>query len=540
MFGQIAVRPPGSERSPSLCPRDEVAHPDKLLKLVMSDSLNWRLYDVGDSMFHGAELEWSKVWRMDGRTIQSVCAYVLTESPGMFCDMKRIVDGDASYTYVVEWLMKCWDSPFMLSCPVMVCDDDWMRAFTWSYSAPQTYVSVDMFDAAIAVNDLVDMHAYTMCNGLTLFLAMCRLGLVGARHASMALASLVRQNGGVDELFQRVTERWEPVYYGHPSMHVCDNPVYYMYSGPNLPHPHVLECMDVPNIGSIAYVQPDVQALWASIQTVCMSAGNTAMLCAWPCVPDSVGANASVNPNIACLVNAVIRNRRTWAQWVKHRARIFHAVNQLLGENTHYRTEAWLFPTTYLYECAEEHSPMLCRSRIRQLWLWLMQQLDPDGCVVSAVVKRWMLKQHILNRLREEGQNMQMSIARVPVAFLMDMWNMYGERLDMYTVRTHRIICSTPQAILNVVPQAHALNAGSVAYAVSFLSAMKLLPPSSTYGVLLKNMHKRIAMRLMCLKAAFGGDGSLQQCRKLQGVDVHTVGQLLLHHLRENPAALLF
>ena len=81
-------------------------------------------------------------------------------------------------------------------------------------------------------------QSYTICNGLTLFLAYHRLGLINASIAYPILKDFIELNR--PHIFQDVTDTWYNLYYGTAISHIADFPSIYVSFGPNFAHINIL------------------------------------------------------------------------------------------------------------------------------------------------------------------------------------------------------------------------------------------------------------------------------------------------------------
>ena len=390
--------------------------------------------------------------------------------------------------------------------------------------------------------DMLAARSYTIGNGMTLFLAMMKVGHIPTHTGKTSIRHIFHQFG-VD-MFQPVAERWTELYYGHPTMHVCDNPYYFAAMGtPCVPY-EIFELFSLPNEDDVVMnASHGNYRIISTLKSVILTQfrpewWERVMGTAWYECPLHIQTDDEYAPNLASFFLAMVSTKPAWKWWLKHEEEYLASLHELLSR-THAPIrllENLLQPILHLYEHAKEYTPTLCYSRLRYLWKTLLRRFDPECKYVIQLIQRWSLRYTFIHVLKTRGYISQPGWEfEAPVAFLKDVVEIYGDACDLYRRIPLRIYSEYDQLIACTYPDLR----HDTALHSNFhtIKVLQLAPTHATFHIFYQTFLKpRIESRLFGVYQGFGmlenKNSSVSSWRKVNGL--HTVGFLVLDYLREH------
>lgn len=258
------------------------------------------------------------------------------------------------------WLLEWWDTPFLVTTSIYTCgDEDCESIFgvTNGVHPPERYPIVRSLD------DLLEGKCYTICNGLTLAIAMHRLGKMKTLKA--ALINLFSHHR-ISDMYQRVPPEWAMFYYGHQTHQTADFPSFYACMGPKFADPAVVQTLltnpvsfSLPN--SLAYPS----------QKVALTSHHSAML---PHINSSIyntfKSKYVGKVDIMGVLTAVCCNRRSWKWWLNNPSILESWLSTTTNKND-IRTLRFCF---LLYEHGSDNGKVV-RNRLRHIWIHLIHKM---------------------------------------------------------------------------------------------------------------------------------------------------------------------
>ena len=153
----------------TFCERDEIADPNKLLLIIKNNNVtpqsstkNWSVYMHNNEYFYTNTIPWTKTYNSYGIEIKSHHFRVLCTDPAVFT-----IDIDN----IFSWFTRNYSKLFLIS-----------HIITSHEPTNKKYVSKNSSLIAVDQDNEMDKilinKCYTICNGVTLLLALHRLNIV--------------------------------------------------------------------------------------------------------------------------------------------------------------------------------------------------------------------------------------------------------------------------------------------------------------------------------------------------------------------------
>jgi hypothetical protein len=331
-------------------PRREIADPDKLLLVARSKS-EWQIYEHKHSFYYSKRIGWDRKLKTLWPAVVEGDFHILCESPNMFAS---ILDGSNMF----DWLERWWQTPFLIttsvySCPSLSAAD---YGLVNGVYPPLRYELRGEGDKDKELKYLLKGRCYTIGNGLTLALAMHRVGALKQKTKEFAghlLQFLGQRDYG--HMYQDVSSTWMSLYYGHPTQQVADFPWYYACMGPRFADSRVV-CMLLP--GETESFPHIVRGNHVAITTY-----KTAML---PYLNTSVWSNLGNSfvgtPDIIGMLTAISCNRRAWKWWIGGGGQTI-LTNWLNGGHL-----GLILKSSFILYTRGSDNGNVCRRRLRVIW----------------------------------------------------------------------------------------------------------------------------------------------------------------------------
>lgn len=484
-----------------------------------------------------------------GLVVTSAGFYVLTECPSMFRTLQGVLDlcndSDASQ-HVSRWLSEWWQTPFLISSLVLgqrKAHHVMPRPYFVNNRHPVQKVPLTSDDI---LTQMLGAEGYTVCNGLTLFLAMVRLQLIPPFIACHAIRRIIQQNNGVRELLALVPPSWTNIYLSHTTPHVSDYPYIYARMGDNPAPACVINLLCVPEATFIPEMGGDGVGAVTSVTSAILRFTPSEMY--WPIVPAILDDDDDeYKPDIASFVIGTVRSRKNWKWWCSIDKHVVLSRMRAIAGDVNALLEQWLTPLAFLYATAKEHTPRLPYSRIRGMWMDVLKTYDPDGVSIPGVLRKMMVKDIVTEALVQSNMLVLGSSLRMPYALVKDIFDYYKERLGIWKVNSTIVFTNFDSgAVLRTVFPHATLNAtGSVRLQQSLFAYFKNAPRRSVYRKFYKRyLESRMLSRLHGIEQGFGMKENLAPTL---GVRKHVtednmalIGFLLKEHLRKNRDSLVF
>lgn len=544
LLNTIYVLPQHVRYPSSYCPREEIADPAKLFRCVYMVN-SWDTVQLDDACFFRGWIPWRKQYNFDRNkeTVTSSGVYVFTRSTVMFQTLRELLETRVySKAHIAAWLHEWWNEVFLITSPIYVSEPG-----GYAYSINNRYFVqrvpiVGTFDSS---RQLVMSHCYTMCNGLTLLIALHRLGIISASYVAFAVQQLKQHH---PDFFQEVTEPWHEIYYGHFSPHVADHPYIYACMGEKPASLEVIRaCQAEDDYDSVL-----TQFGWG--ETRVYTSLPSAILTyfhrelwdrfilhdMWPLLPP-MDDDDTLSIDLVGFTQGIISSRRSWKWWLQNNQVILERLHSVLG-GSQPLLEAWLNPICFLYKHAKSFPKRLCYRRLRSLWNMLLQTYDPNGQLISGIFHNDVFKHHIVHNMTSAGILIIQNYCPIPFSFLKELFNRCF--VDVYAVRANKIYSKHIDLLQQLYPNGTIRNdADETPYVHIQTTTMDLLQTSrngSPYWVFFHTfLKKKIAQRLLAIIRGFGMREN-EYPTVTNHPDAHLVGMIMLDYARDHKELLLY
>lgn len=547
LFNELHILPLGVRRELGVCPREELVDPRKLEGLLHEREVSWDVFEHMDNVFFRAYLSWRNEWEMiDNCTIRSVGFYLMTEHPMMFQRLRAILERPSHIQLgaLTQWLVEWWQTPFLITSPVLGQLDKGARI-------PQPYFVNNRYPVQKVplqgdddiLTQMLGSEGYTICNGLTFFLAMVRASRIKTTHAQFVLRNMLKQQEHVN-LIAPVAFQWTNLYLGHTTPHVCDHPWIYASMGKHPAPPIICNLLRnsddfiIPQFGGI-----DVGSVTGIVSARLRYAPSHMH---WP-HPPPMQNDDQYRPDIASFILGVIQNKKEWKWWCRFGREFVLFTTGNFFETQLDAMTAWIQALAQFYSCAKEHTQRLCTSRIRSMWFDVMDYLDPDGEVINTLLRKWIIKDIVTSKLKERGFMILSMNYQIPYALLKDVFEFYGPKVQLWTASSSVITgdASFIPSLLEVFPRGNVIESErrSIRIKYSLMHYFKIAAETSVYGVFFRTyLEARVVSRILALRKGFGmnEDEDHSFGKKYDNYNMSLIGFLVMEHLRDNKESLVF
>jgi hypothetical protein len=547
LVNELYIMPMGYRREFGICPRTELAHPSKI-EAFLDKGCPWDIYEYGDHMFYRSYMTWRERWCIESSELNTTGFYVMTEQPSMFRRVAQIVAIQNRTRQAYElghWLRDGWHVPFLVSVPIInqnrVGQIVPQSSFFLNNRYPIHAISLDGDDDALT--QMLGSEGYTICNGLTLCLALIRQQRINPDVAMSAFKQLTLGEPAPISL------SWTNIYLGNTTPHVCDHPNIYGCMGDN-PVPACIANLlqlAIPNVPIPQFGNQDIGTI-TSLQSAMLRFRPSLMQ--WPTALSLAGfgeaeVGDAFRPDIPSFILGVIHRKKEWRWWDKHgRHYMFHATRAHFTNDTDF-VLAWIQPLAQLYATASEHTPRLRYSRIRAMWKALLREPAAKSTIMNALLRKWVIKDTVIKHLYEEGFLVLSNKLNIPYALLKDVFDFFGHDIALH--KSLSSVIYTPDSfheeMHNLFPGMTRCADGGCRVVGTLKHFLKSSTPGSVYHAFYnKYIEKRIAQKLCTIVRAFGMRAKEDNTFGCKYTDANTslIGFLLLEHLREDKDALVF
>jgi len=560
---QLFISPPFDRRPTAFCPREEIAEPAKLYKLVQTAS-QWSSIDIADGEFQRAWIPWKKSWNLQSGSFKTSGLYVVSKDTEIFSSMKALLDSSMTRSGVRKWLEKWHATPFLVTGPVFHYrehSDMYSIAYAMGNTFPVQRTLLNLIGVDCTLQMIIS-HSYTIANGLTLLLAMYRMGAIPYPMIHHAISHL-KDSFATDWYITHVPEDWEMLYYSHVTPQIADHPWYYVLHGHvdnkaalyDLLHED--SAMNDPDEDGIVY-----QTVGLSMQKSAFTSSANAVLhgfdptlwnryileSCWPCTPVHMEEGDTFDPDVATLFRAVVSTRGSWKWWQKHAAPVLQYISASYT-SVFCALEDMLNTCSYLYQFAKESGSKPCYSRIRRLWKQVIQYLDADHKHINSYLHKNILRVFLLDNLASHHHTENTNISpTLSFAFLKDIFDICSEKLDIYTERRLVVYSKHIDFIAAILQELGGnLDRSSISSHVLYyyrntIQMFQSIRPTHIYHHFYRRyMYKRIVTKLLAIQKGFGVKED-QQATVLVSKEVsnmYLVGSILLDYMQDHKKLLI-
>ncbi len=529
------IQPPSGVWTPIdvLAYREEIADPKKLLAVCQQRPYSWDAYSVENQNYHSQRtwITWRREYSMENKKLYSNGFYVLCEYPEMFSSIFD-VDPESSEE-IINWIHTWCQQTAVITSPVMM-----MRTPTDSimYGIPNDvnitpFALIPIFDLT---QQLIDQNAYTVINGLTLALAMHRLGI----WHEFVFNDVMRKwlsTLDMEQPWTEVTTDNSFLFLQHPIPHVSEHPLHYAVTGIDKAshgvvrklRKYIYNHMDDPHVqfhtGTFGYFTTVAASMFPY-----MNQKYWKMFAkAWRTASDSFDEADTVTHDIGGFLMSLVRSRSQWKWFQKHH----HKYAFIWGHSADDTEMILRRLFTMMHNPASYRA---CSSRIRKLWKLLFVYSTPQHVhtaivriLISSAVRSWIVEDVTW-------------AAEVPIAFMKDL--RAHHKYDFTQKRTHHIIYRVQnQTLIQSVFGTDAIQNSQVTesglcrsmISMSLLQLFRRFPQGSTMHTYSQIVDKELAKIAWVIDAGFLNYANTDDDNIIN--DRYTIGVILRDHFMDHP-----
>ena len=221
-INQVFVTPPHHIVPHDICPRVEVASPSKLLAIC--DPTAWARTTIHNHPFMFQYIPYTETVVSYATTMTLQGFYVATDAPDMFHTVPDLLARAHDPDFLVDWLSKWAHRYFLMTPPVI----DGTYAVSCDHQNKQ-YELVPGAAPADVLNHMINNRSYTLCNGLTLALALVRGRFVPGDVAISAMNTFFNDTAW----YAPVPEAFYALYITNLMPQTSEFPFLYVCMGPD-------------------------------------------------------------------------------------------------------------------------------------------------------------------------------------------------------------------------------------------------------------------------------------------------------------------
>lgn len=486
-----------------ICPREEIAAPYKLLAVAQTRPQDWDEFEIHGHSYMRVWIQMRTPYPSVSRKVRSHGFYCATQDPAMFA---TLLDVEDTHDSMLDWLLRYAKTPAIITTPLF--------SYRTKYQDVMYHIS-NTFPQRVFVNgehtdltqQMLDHNAYTICNGLTLAIAMHRLGFWSSYAFQVAFMDWLREE---DTIYTDITPDIQDLLVQHTLPHICDHPYYYAVMG---------SCKANINVIKMLHSSYDVYEPFMQLQDETVMVVTNATLQMMPYAPMDVfdyvthhslkdeeldDNNVAVNKtDLGGLMHALFTQKGIWKRWqTTYRSTLEYMTSQCESHEN------------FIYQCARRsfvlyskgsHVGRVYTSRIRKFWGQLIEVVDPTGVHMLKCVHKHIIHAYIHQELEKRGVFTQVWLPKIPVAFLVEMMRRFGGKWHLYDA-------PTPITILTSYPEiSDIFDTASIPFGqfhscivqkplIMFMSKMR---KNTSIHTFYKMIRERAQDRLRIMRAAF-------------------------------------
>lgn len=524
-INNVMVSHPFKKVPVDICPREEIASPSKLLALCQLTANDWDEYDMNGTIYQRAWIQMRIRYPSLSKKVSSLGFYGLVQDPDMLASILSVSNDVSSQ---LQWLREFALKPIIVTIPLISYRTKYQEVlYTISNTFPQRTIQVS------PITDLTDQmlanNAYTICNGLTLALALHRLGFWADPIFHVALTSWFEEN---ENIYTDITPEIQPLFVQHLIPQVCDHPFFYACMGRQKATIPVIEALRV----KLNIMEPFIQQHNATY-----SIATNASLQMLPYTPMNVfdhllgvslvsqfhneedqeenqqdedqedqhdESTTDTRIDLGGLMQAIVTQKGVWKRW-KSTYRDTLLRFQGSAEHNDEFLDRFMKRSFMLYTkgC---HVGRVYTSRIRTMWRQVMDVLDPEKTRMQKWIHKYVLLSYIGNELNKRGVFGAIWLPKVPVAFLIEMSRVYGAKWKIFSTSNPISVYTSFDEIRSMFPSASfAVNeTADRPYKIyqiqqSIMHYMSRMPRDSSLHFFYRMMKNKSQMNLRLLRCAF-------------------------------------
>ena len=535
-----------NQRIPTrLCHRDEIAHPNKILDIVFSRNQKWRKTKINEYPLRYKRIEYNHCFM---ENISSSHFYVIGEDTGVFKDAKKVREN--SVDDMITYLCKHQNTLFVITSPVFQFDgEQGINRLLFSIPVSTNQAPFITTGTNIRIRDLIEEQCYSICNGLTIFLAMVRSKKWNTQDALIAIYKWRKYY--VDDNVE-MSEIWQFLHTSHPIPMIADFPMYYATMNPIVPvtfykYLHADGTIplsqfvdDTNQENEKCYYASPITSMFPYLNRSIISYYNDKFSCDTLSfminTPFSIEEEDYQYVDLEGLLISVLRSRRAWKWWKQNGVQYFKKLWELnSGSYTFF--DYCLKVLFYLYSMPYKKI-QYPYWRIRAIWNTMM-----DVYGICSIDISMFLTIHLVKTIVYTAFNITRINPPIPVSFMLDILKRYGSTIKFFDSHKYKLYTHHDRNIMiNIFsPYITLVNNGTNEYSLH-CSLYQLLSLDLYYKKHMVNhiIDKRISMKLLYIDKLFGLKIDKKNILNIMDDnDAYRVGIIMKEYIRENRSLLI-
>ncbi len=483
-----------------ICPREEIAAPYKLLATAQRQMQDWDEVEIHDHMYMRTWVQMRTPYPSLSSKVKSLGFYVATRDPEMFT---RFLDVQDTHVDMLHWLRRYGKNPAVVTVPLLNYRTKYQDVLYYiSNTFPQRVVLCGQHtDLTI---QMIENNGYTICNGLTLAIAMHRLGFWSTYAFQLAFNEWLREE---DTIYTEILPDIQELIVQHAVPHICDHPYYYSVMGRSKANILVIKMLH----NAYEVYEPYTQVQDENIMVV-----TNATLQMMPYAPMHVfdyvthhslkdeEINVKVHKtDLGGLLHALFTQKSIWKRWQK----TYRDTLELMMSQSD-------SPDNFIHQCIRRsfmlynkgsYAGRLCTSRIRKFWGHLIEVIDPLGVHTLKSAHKHIIHAYIHQELEKRGIYTQVWLPKVPVAFLVEMLRRFGPKWHIYDAPTSiTVLTSYPEIADIFETSTQPYNEyHSCVVQKPLITYMSKMNKNTSIHTFYKMIRQRAQERLLIMRTAF-------------------------------------
>lgn len=560
LMNQIYVAHPRERLPMKLCQRDEIADPEKLMKVIFTPGQLWRLIKINNHDTYYTRCVYDKRFYKDVHTSQF---YIVTDNISLFDDIRNINDNPLR---IYEFLMKHSSTLFMITVPVFH-----NNTTSYSISVDHTQTPIFLQHNNYSIQQLIQLineQCYTICNGLTLFLAMVRANVLSYRNALIALRDWYNNenddsDNNTNSIETNMNGLWDFLYINHPIPMIADFPIYYASMYPIIPTAfyEYLEQEDVVPLSQFIHESDnDVeQCTYASPITAMFPYFNREVIhyfhpnftnnpASLLQVPFEFEENEDTQKiDIEGLLIGVLRSRHAWRWWKKNGVAYLRMIKDSHAEK--FPFICYCFQMLFYLYTKPYHNIRYSRTRVRSIWNMMLAVFE----IPVNDIQLFLILHIIKSVIHRHNDVLQYWNPSPPISFMLDLMKYYGHTFNIFHKQKYKIYSMTNADVFALIfapfitsmqsitiENTEQADADNIAiedqqwnYRFS-CSLYQLLKIDGDFNHFVNILNKRIAKKLLCIEKFFGMKQDKRPLASIHENTAYQIGFVFKEYLRDH------
>lgn len=534
LMNHVYVDHPNKNIPIRLCPRDEIAHPKKIHDAIFSKKKRWHHTKINNVYMSYKRINYNK------QLYDDICAshfYVVTESRSIFKDCKRV--NKYSHRDMVEFLSKHQSTLFLITTPVFNLTTEEDTYFSMPATIEQTPYFSDT-GTTITLRDLIDSQSYTVCNGITVFLAMLRSKIWDIHEARIAIEEWYQfhKNDNVE-----MSEVWQFLYINHPIPMIAEFPIYYATMYPAVPDVF-FKFFDIEDTVPLAqFMNENNDTCFHATPITSMFpyfnrsvfnyynndfSSNDSTTDLIFDVPYNFEESDLKQIDIEGFFISIVRSRRAW-RWWKSYGRTYLEKLLKTKKDPYKIFNHCMVILFFLYEMPYPDIKYP-HWRVRAIWNLVLSVFNVDHVDIQLFLTVNVVRNIIYRSFEIIRINPIM-----PLPFIIDVMKHYNKKINWFNSHRYKLYTIHDIDIIRAIfsPYIHLNNEDFYEYILQ-CSLYQLFKLDTDYNVFVEHIiNKKIATNIIYIDRIFGLTESSQDYECLDN-NFYTVGILIKEYLRDN------